>query len=386
MIVRPYGLVIDGELELGLEVLLDKGQIKEIRPHTGIPENFVVSAAFVNAHSHLEYRGMMGKVQATSYWPWIQEMVAFKKTESEVRVRQNCIAAAHENRRTGVAFVVEHSDRPFAATAMLSAGLDGVIFQETITIGKQEPLERTIAQVRMKATSQAKLWRKPVFLTPHAFHTVDKETLLAFGSSGEPISIHVAESVLESQLTRNGEGAIAEYLKQQNLAVQPSGKSIVATLDDLGLVRPGAQFVHCCDMDDADIALLAKRGVAVAHCPRSNTHLASPVAPVRRMCAAGIPVGLGLDSAASSGEIDMFDEMRTALKVSCDRNEPLTPEEVWKMATTEGASSMKFARQDLPNWQIETGSTVPLIKIHIAGATSIDEIILRGSPAKVSWV
>ncbi|MBC8063981.1 MAG: hypothetical protein H7Y17_04070, partial [Chlorobia bacterium] len=74
MIVRPYGIVQSGSLQLGLEILLHGNQITEVRPHTGIPENFVVSPAFVNAHSHLEYRGMQGKLKSEEYWSWIREI------------------------------------------------------------------------------------------------------------------------------------------------------------------------------------------------------------------------------------------------------------------------------------------------------------------------
>lgn len=383
MILRPYGLVIDGFLELGLEILLDQGRIMEVRPHTGIPEPFVVSPAFINAHSHLEYRGLQDRMTATEYWPWLREITELKKTQADVRVRQESIAAAHENKRTGVALIAEHSDRPFAATAMVSAGLGGVIFQETITFFERETRLEKLAKVRQKALDQAKVWRKPVFLSPHAYHTVDEQTLAEFGASGEPISIHVGETPFESELTRDGSGPIADFRRQVGFEVQATGESIVGTLARLGLVRPGAQFVHCCDLDDRDIQMLAANQVAVAHCPRSNARLKCPVAPVREMLDAGIQVGLGMDSPASGGPIDMFDEMRTALRVSKERGREVSAGEVWQMATNGRA--LAFASQDLPEWRIEMGSTVPLIKIGVPGAASIGEVIDRASPAKVSW-
>lgn len=371
--------MIDGVLELGLELLLDEGRIVEVRPHTGIPENYIVSPAFVNAHSHLEYRGLQDRMTATEYWPWIREITELKKTQPEARVRQEAIAAAHENHRTGVAMIAEHSDRPFAATAMISAGLGGVIFQETITFFERETRLEKLAQVRRKAEEQAKVWRKPVFLTPHAYHTVDEQTLAEFGASGEPFSIHVAETPFESQLTRDGTGPIADFRRQVGYEVQATGKSIVQTLADLGMARPGAQFVHCCDVDQRDIETMARNQVAVAHCPRSNIRLNCPPAPVREMLEAGITVGLGLDSPASSGPIDMFAEMRAALQVSSQRGKPMQPEEVWRIATNPKA--LAFALPDLP-----TGPAAPLIKIAVPGAKSIGEVIERGSPVNVSWV
>jgi 5-methylthioadenosine/S-adenosylhomocysteine deaminase len=308
----------------------------------------------------------------------------WKREESDVRCRQECIAAAHENRKTGVGLIDEHSDRPYAATALLSAGIDGLVFQETITFFERESRQSKLTKVREKARDQAKVWRKPVFLTPHAFHTVDEETLREFGASTEPISIHVAETPLESMLTRDGAGPLADFRRQAGFEVGATGKSIVKTLADLGIARQGAQFVHCCDVDDGDLQVLAKCGVTVAHCPRSNIRLSCPMAPVREMLDIGIPVGLGMDSPASGGPIDMFAEMRAALQTGLRRGRPVTPVEVWNMATNPNALS--FAGQIVQVPTLQVGATANLIKIAVPGASCIDEVIQQGSPAKVSWV
>jgi cytosine/adenosine deaminase-related metal-dependent hydrolase len=383
MILRPYGLVIDGRLEQGLELVMDEKRIVEIRPHSGIPENFVISPAFVNAHSHLEYRGLQGKIKSQAYWPWIMELVGLKKGESDVRVRQECIGAAHENKKTGVGLIAEHSDRPFAATALVSAGIGGAIFQETITVAEAHCRREKLASIRRKAQDQAKIWRKPVFLSPHALHTVDEDTIREFGTSNEPISIHAAESKLESQWTRDATGPIADFRRANGYDVLASGRSVVQTLADIGLLRSNAQLVHCCDVDAHDVSLIARSGASVAHCPRSNLQLNCPPAPIREMLDAGIKVGLGMDSPASSGQIDMFDEMRAALRVSKDRGQPLTAEEVWKMATS--AKSIEFAMAGPLSWTIEPGSTVALIKINLSAASTVEDLIERGTPAKVTW-
>ena len=108
-------------------------------------------------------------------------------------------------------------------------------------------------------------------------------------------------------------------------------------------------------------------------------NLNCPTAPVRQMLDAGILVGLGLDSAASSGPIDMFEEMRAVSVL-------IRPEEIWNMATTMGADSIRFAAHELPAWRIERGSSVPLIKINVTDAYSTEELIERGSPDRVEWV
>lgn len=369
--------------------------VEEVRPHTGIPGPYVISAAFVNAHSHLEYRGLMGRLASKEYWPWLREITVAKMGQSMGDVRSDCRLAAFENKATGVAMIGEHSDRPLAGEALAQAGIGGVIFQEVITLNEPDGPQAKIERVWKAAELNRAAFDDHVYLSPHAYFTVDRETLATFGerpdgnagfrstdTKASPISIHVAESIYESELTREGRGPIADLYSLLGKPHTPTGKGIAETLADLGLARACAQWVHCCDVSAFDIELIAGAGVTVAHCPRSNTNLDCPTAPIREMLDAGISVGLGLDSAASSGPIDMFAEMRAALKVSVDRGGPLTPEEVWLMATTMGADSLPI---ETPRWDIEAGSYVPLIAIYVPGATCIEDLIERGSPDRVTW-
>ena len=383
MILRPSGVILgDGRLELGLEVVLEGDRIAEIRPHTGIPDRYVLSTAFVNAHSHLEYRGLMGAISASDYWPWIREITRLKREQSPEQVTADCRLAALENRAAGVGLIGEHTDRLGSAHALVEAGLDAVLFQELITFMEDEgALERKqLVREREERNAVAGF---PIWISPHAFFTVDSATLQEIGRSGKPFSMHVAESRDESNQSLNGTGSIADFYREHGLADRTSGKRIVPTLADLGLVRPGAQFVHCCDLHASDIELLAQEGVSVAHCPRSNVALGCPPAPIREMLDAGIPVGLGLDSAASSGSIDMLAEMRAALANAASRDKPISAEEAWRMATSLGASSLPL---QLGAWEIRQGARVPLIRIHVEGALETADLLDQATPDRIELV
>ncbi|MBI5706343.1 MAG: amidohydrolase family protein [Armatimonadetes bacterium] len=381
MTLRPFGIVLNGTLELGLEVELYARVVAEIRPHRGVPDPYILSPAFVNAHSHLEYRGLQGAMQETQWWPWVREITDRKREQKLQDVRRDALLAAQENVRTGVGLIGEHTDRPVSAEALEAAKLPGVLFQEVITFFEAEAPAEKLRSVAARAEEQRRAGCAPVFLNPHAVYTVDQDTLSSFGASSDPISLHLAESPEESRFTREGAGPIAEMYRRFGVPYKPTGKSVYETARDLGLVRPGAQLVHCCDLSPREIEDLAQHGAKVAHCPRSNQALGCPAAKVREMLDAGVMVGLGMDSPASGGPIDMFEEMRAALAVSASRGAGLSPEEVWRMATSMGAASLGRV-----GWEIQAGANIPLIKVHLDDASATEDVILRGSPTKVERV
>ena len=82
---------------------------------------------------------------------------------------------------------------------------------------------------------------------------------------------------------------------------------------DLGWLGADVWHAHCVKLDAAGIALFARTGTGVAHCPCSNMRLASGIAPIRRMLDAGVNVGLGVDGSASNDAAHLVGEARQAM-------------------------------------------------------------------------
>jgi cytosine/adenosine deaminase-related metal-dependent hydrolase len=76
---------------------------------------------------------------------------------------------------------------------------------------------------------------------------------------------------------------------------------------------PDVWYAHGVHLAPDEIPRLARAGTGVAHCPSSNMRLGSGIAPVRRLLAAGVPVGLGVDGSASNDSSNMLLEARLAL-------------------------------------------------------------------------
>lgn len=111
---------------------------------------------------------------------------------------------------------------------------------------------------------------------------------------------------------------------------------------------------------------MARGGVSVAHCPRSNARLSDGVAPVADFLAHGIPVGLGTDSLASVPTLDLWDEMRAALAAQRGR---LVPSQVLDMATRGGARALGLADEI---GSLEVGKRADLIAVS-AGAVAASD-------------
>lgn len=141
--------------------------------------------------------------------------------------------------------------------------------------------------------------RISVRLGPHAPYTCPPEYLekvmVLAQKYGCGIHIHIAETKTEYDDIRN-----------------MYGKSPVAHLKDVGLLDFDVLAAHCVHVSPEDINILKEKNVGVAHNPESNMKLASGIAPIPEMLAAGVTVGLGTDGAASNNNLDMLEEMRSA--------------------------------------------------------------------------
>jgi 5-methylthioadenosine/S-adenosylhomocysteine deaminase len=101
-------------------------------------------------------------------------------------------------------------------------------------------------------------------------------------------------------------------------------------------------------MDDAELDVMARESVSVAHCPSSNLKLASGFAPLADMRRRGINVGLGSDGAASNNRLDVMTEMRTAAlvaKAASGDARVVSAAEALEMATLGGARALGMEKR-----------------------------------------
>lgn len=134
--------------------------------------------------------------------------------------------------------------------------------------------------------------------------------------------------------------------------------------ESLGWIGHDVWHAHCVWLDEAAIASFARTRTGVAHCPASNMRLASGLAPVRKMLAAGVPVGIGTDGAASNDATHLLQEARQALLAARAREQDagaMSAREALEIATLGGAAVL--GRDDIGS--IAPGMAADLIAIDV---------------------
>ncbi|RFF28350.1 MULTISPECIES: TRZ/ATZ family hydrolase [unclassified Wenzhouxiangella] len=216
---------------------------------------------------------------------------------------------------------------------------------------------------------------------PHAPYTVTDDAFHRIRSLAEemeiPVHLHLLETAGEIQ------GSLDQY-----------GLSPLDRMDSLGLLTDRLLAVHMTQLDDTDIARLARSGVHVLHCPASNLKLASGICRVADLDAAGVNVAIGTDGAASNNTLDMFAETRLAAllaKGASGDPEAVPAERALSMATINGARALG---QEDRIGSIEVGKRADMAAVDLSAMATapvhhvISHLVYAASRSQVSdvWI
>jgi cytosine/adenosine deaminase-related metal-dependent hydrolase len=157
----------------------------------------------------------------------------------------------------------------------------------------------------------------------------------------------------------------AETVEEEMHCREQFGMSPTDYLDGLGWLGDDVWMAHCVHLSDADVVRFAESGTGVAHCPSSNARLGVGIARLPEMLAAGVPVGLGVDGAASNEHPGLGSELRAALLFARARSGPnaLTARQALRIGTRGGARVLGRADElgslevgklaDLAAWRVD---------------------------------
>ncbi len=319
-----------------------------------------VLPGLVNTHTHAPMVMYRGLADDLALMDWLQQYIfpAEAKTVSADMVRIGTRLAALEMIQSGTTtFADMYYFEDEIARATKAAGLRAVLGQTLIGFPVADA--KTAADGVRRAEAFLKAFAGDELITPapapHSSYTVDEATLRTVRELADryrtPILTHLAETEDEAAIIR-----------------ERHGMTPTAWLDSVGLLGPRLVAAHGVWLSDEDIAILRRTGASVSHNPESNMKLASGAAPVPKLLAAGVTVGLGTDGAASNNDLDMFEAMRQAafLHKHASRDPRAVPAvAALEMGTLLGARALGL---DTLIGSIEVGKRADLIVVAMDGA------------------
>jgi 5-methylthioadenosine/S-adenosylhomocysteine deaminase len=305
--IRSGGLAIDGD------TLVAVGPSEEVRErfrgrHELDMSGFLVMPGLINTHTHAAMTCFRGLGCDLPLHQWLHRVIfpAEAANVSSDLVYHGTLLAAVEMLQNGVTtFCDGYFFEESAARAVLESGIRAILGQGLLDFPTPDNADPERARDRAEAflgafpTGKSRL-RPSLFC--HSIYTCSTKTLQWVKALCREhdilFQIHLSETASEVQdcIAQNG--------------VRPA-----QFLDRYGILDESTLCAHAVWLEQDEIDLLARRRVGVSHNVESNMKLASGVAPIPELLAAGVKVGLGTDGCASNNDLDLFSEMDRAAKL-----------------------------------------------------------------------
>ncbi len=354
----------------------------------------IVLPGFVDTHVHLSEhlnRGLLlDDVPVDRYLPdWLIPLYAAITPEEE---QVSALLACIEMIRTGTTTFCEAGtllDVPAVAEAVETVGMRAVLGRWSWDLAAGPgPLRQTTADALRE--NEAMLER----VNGRAGGRIGAWPLLLGFGTCSPALMQGARALADRHGTGWGMMHFASHPSRRT-----SDRVPLADLDALGILTPRTKLAHMVYVDDADIALLARRGVKVSHCPTAGLkHIKGLAAHGRfpEMLDAGVSVSLGGDSGNGSNHFDMLRLMYLAATIYKDARLDvgvMPPERVLEMATLHGAEALGLEsrigsiepgkRADLVLYDLDAPEWRPLLNpvnnlVYAATGASVRTVLIDG--------
>jgi cytosine/adenosine deaminase-related metal-dependent hydrolase len=296
-------------------------------------DEVAVLPGLVNAHAHLQIAPLPRPER--DFLAWVGAVMAARGAATAADERAQLRRAIAELLAGGATAVgdIDATGRAAAELARARARSRSSRELTGFHLGAREA--RALVRERWRAGQGAML----PGLSPHAPYSVSAALFAAAAAKSRHLAVHCAELPEEQEFLRTGRGPFRDLLQRLGrlpAGFRPPGIGAVRWLGRVGALRAGTQLVHCQELERGDTARIAASGASIAVCPGTIAYFRRTPPPVARWLAAGIPVALGTDSAASNDGLSMRAELARAARMWPD----LAPSELLAMATTHGAVSL----------------------------------------------
>jgi 5-methylthioadenosine/S-adenosylhomocysteine deaminase len=369
------------------------GRVEAVGPDAAVPrppdvpcEDFasgILLPGLVNTHTHLELTGLELGPPDPEFGDWIGRVRAVKEARSPAGFLDAARLGLAECFATGVTTIADTGDSGAVIRAMADAGAAGIAFQEVFGPHPSQKAD-SLAGLRSRVEVAGR-WvggRVRLGLSPHAPYTVSGPLYAGVSqwaaSERLPLAVHLAESPAESQLLESGSGRFADAWRRREIPLPAGpGCSPVEWLDRHGALAPHTLCIHVVQAVAADLARLALRGCAIAHCPLSNAAHGHGAAPLAAFLRHGLRVGLGTDSVLSVGRLDLLAEARAARALA-----GLDADSALRLCTLGGAEALGL-EAETGSLEVGTWGDCVVLRLSEAAAGSPAEQALASGPEDV---
>ena len=287
----------------------------------------------------------------------------------------------------GTAAVGDISNTLVTVPLLNAASLAAAVFFELLRFRGREAAT-VIEQAAERVRNATPAPHVRVWPAPHAPYSVSAPLFQALRRwlDSSPLartSVHLAESVQETDLLASGKGPFRDLLEDLGAwddEWTPPGCGPVEYLERLAFLRPRTLAVHGVQMDDVDLRRIARAGATLVTCPRSNRHVGVGDPPIGRFYESGVPIAIGTDSLASAPDLGVFGELAAMRALA-----PEVPAaRLLESATLVGARALGCAQ-----WlgSIEAGKSARLLAVTIPpGVGNVMEyLVSEVELAHVRW-
>ena len=340
--------VRDGRIEAVGDVLAEPGD-EVVRV-----DGDIVTAGLINTHHHLYQWMTRGRAVGCDLFGWLTELYPVWGRLSVEDVRAAALVGISELAASGCTTVFDHH--------YLVPGGDDAVFDAIVDAARQVGVRLVLSRGSMD------LGESDGGLPPD--HVVeDRDAILASTArvadayhDGDMIQVVVApcspfsvtpELMRESAAFARQRGLrlhthLGETVEENADCLDRFGRRPVDLVEDWDWLADDVWLAHGIHFDDTEVKRLGSAGTGVAHCPSSNARLGAGMCRVTDLRAAGAPVGLGVDGAASNEVGRLFGELRQSLyfaRLRAQRADAFWPADALALATEGGAACL--GRDDL---------------------------------------
>lgn len=300
----------------------------------------LIIPGLINGHTHIPMTLFRGLADDMDLQEWLTKYIfpAEAKNVTEEFVRVGTRLGLAEMIRGGTTTYCDmYYFEDAVADETAKAGVRGVLGETVIDFPVAD--NKTNAEAMAYVERFVKKWNGHELIipaiAPHAPYTVSEEHLKAARAfsdrTGAPIVTHISETKRE----------VDDSLKAK-------GASPIDYLQRIGFLNNRVIAAHVVWPTTDELGILKKLGVGVIHNPQSNMKLAAGVAPVPKMLAEGLLVGLGTDGAASNNDLSMWEEMDTVAKlhkVFSGDPKVISAQQAFELATIRGAQALHLDKE-----------------------------------------